>query len=249
MHICIYVTLHGGGSLSEWFSEWPSFVESNTYIYLHVEAWAMTINICKRRFALVRLSFFWFDLILNCYVNMEDQHHLILKHCNKVLSLSSMRGHLSDGPSAKTEFPASTLTVGLQAKTLGIRPIIKMAQFQSLSQKACFEDDQKMILLTANHNVRLWSSQLLLQKSELLGLFLPSFSWSDNQGLPGALKKRKNLWFISFGGGFASTPMKSIGRQGKELRRNEIDRGWIRYRYCVVQLCVSYMSNTGSHTQ
>ena len=43
--------------------------------------------------------------------------------------------------------------------------------------------------------------------------------------------------------------MKSIGRQGKELRRNEIDRGWIRYRYCVVQLCVSYMSNTGSHTQ
>ena len=63
MHICIYVTLHGGGSLSEWFSEWPSFVESNTYIYLHVEAWAMTINICKRRFALVRLSFFlvWFD--------------------------------------------------------------------------------------------------------------------------------------------------------------------------------------------
>ena len=193
--------------------------------------------------------FFWFDLILNCYVNMEDQHHLILKHCNKVLSLSSMRGHLSDGPSAKTEFPASTLTVGLQAKTLGIRPIIKMAQFQSLSQKACFEDDQKMILLTANHNVRLWSSQLLLHKSELLGLFLPSFSWSDNQGLPGALKKRKNLWFISFGGGFASTPMKSIGRQGKELRRNEIDRGWIRYRYCVVQLCVSYMSNTGSHTQ
>ena len=82
---------------------------------------------------------------------MEDQHHLILKHCNKVLSLSSMRGHLSDGPSAKTEFPASTLTVGLQAKTLGIRPIIKMVQFQSL----CFENDQKMILLTADHNVRL----------------------------------------------------------------------------------------------
>ena len=56
-------------------------------------------------------------------------------------------------------------------------------------------------LLTAI--IYLWISELLLLNSEfLLACFCPVFSWSDNQGWLagwlGGLKKRKNLWFISF---------------------------------------------------
>ena len=106
--------------------------------------------------------------------------------------------------------------------------------------------------------MHLWLSGLL---QPLIPSSLAPFcnNWRADQIIRAWLgfEEAKNLWFISFGAGFAAWPMKPIGRQGKELRRSEIDRGWVPYSFIHI-LCSSsrglYVSankihsHIGSHT-
>ena len=96
-------------------------------------------------------------------------------------------------------------------------------------------------LLTAI--IYLWILELLLLNSEfLLACFCPVFSWSDNQGwLAGGVWRSARIYDSSVLSRFCfDAAMKSIGRPGKELRRNEIDRGWIPYIHCMVLAIYEY---------
>ena len=131
--------------------------------------------------------------------------------------------------------PASTVTVLFQQKQANHENVA----ISKLSQIYFVIANNDNWLLTAI--IYLWISELLLLNSEfLLACFCPVFSWSDNQGWLagwlGGLRKRKNLWFISFEPVLLRRGNEVNWQAGKELRRNEIDRGWIPYTHCVVSV-------------